>query len=179
MVRVCVPFEDANRSDYRHADWRPGSRNGKEKRWWQGGHFWWMVPTNGASRLPVCWLSALSSLSLLCSISVSSFSLFTVKWRNHRDVERLRRHDVNYRSAPRARRQTAGSAWQEAPTENYNAAWERKREEVSLMPICMTSSVDDATTKLAKIFKAYQTPFKKQSIKDYNTSFIPLIFIYI
>jgi len=50
----------------------------KEKRWRQGGHFWWIVPTNGASRLPGCslslslFLSVSLSLSLSVSLSISS-----------------------------------------------------------------------------------------------------------
>lgn len=72
---------------------------------------------------PVGFRFALSpSLSLSLLYSISSVSLFTVKWRNHRDMERLRSHDVNYRPVPRARRQTVESAWQQTSTENYNAA---------------------------------------------------------
>lgn len=83
-----------------------GGGRGGEREEMTAGWTLLMNGVRGASRLPICRLSRALPLSFSlsrCSISVSSFSLFTVKWRNHRDVERLRRHDVNYRPVPRAR----------------------------------------------------------------------------
>jgi len=142
----------------------------------------------------LCWLSL--SLSLFLSLplsilpslsfpvlpllytSVSSFSLFTVKWRNHRDVERLRRHDVNYGSVPRTRRQTAGSAWQEAPTENYNTAWERKRTGEKESRGIVYADMYDIKCRRAQNLRKFSKRierFKRQNIKDY-ASFKFLIF---